>query len=163
MYKLWPDEDIQVHKARVAGVPLLILHPQHPKKNAPGVLWIHGGGYILGMKEMVYMSRALDLVKNYGAVVVSPGYRLAWLKPYPAALHDCYAALKFMSKNADRLGIDPAKIMVGGESAGGGLTAAVCMMATCVEHKKKSYRLAILPSREGKKEGVAICITRTAG
>ena len=129
MYKLRPDEDIQVHKARVEGVPLLILHTQHPKRNAPGVLWIHGGGYILGMKEMVYMSRAMDLVKNYGAVIVSPGYRLAWLKPYPAALHDCYGALKFMCKNADRLGIDPAKIMVGGESAGGGLTAAVCMMA----------------------------------
>ena len=145
MYKLWPDEDIQVHKARVAGVPLLILHPQHPKRNAPGVLWIHGGGYILGMKEMVYMSRAMDLVKNYGAVIVSPGYRLAWLKPYPAALHDCYAALKFMSKNADRLGIDPAKIMVGGESAGGGLTAAVCMMARDRGDVKVAFQMPLYP------------------
>ena len=145
MYKLWPDEDIQVHKARVAGVPLLILHTQHPKRNAPGVLWIHGGGYILGMKEMVYMSRAMDLVKNYGAVIVSPGYRLAWLKPYPAALHDCYGALKFMCKNADRLGIDPAKIMVGGESAGGGLTAAVCMMARDRGDVKVAFQMPLYP------------------
>ena len=71
MFRLWPDKDVQVHKAKVGPVPLLILHPQHPKKNAPGVLWIHGGGNILGMKEMVYMSRAADLVKNYGTVVVS--------------------------------------------------------------------------------------------
>ena len=145
MYQLWPDKDVQVHKAKAGRVPLLILHPQHPKKNAPGVLWIHGGGYILGMKEMVYMSRAVDLVKNYGAVVVSPGYRLAWLKPYPAALHDCYAALKFMSKHAIRLGINPAQIMVGGESAGGGLAAAVCMMARDRGDVKVAYQMPLYP------------------
>ena len=145
MYQLWPDKDVQVHKAKAGRVPLLILHPQHPKKNAPGVLWIHGGGYILGMKEMVYMSRAVDLVKNYGAVVVSPGYRLAWLKPYPAALHDCYAALKFMSKHAIRLGINPDQIMVGGESAGGGLAAAVCMMARDRGDVKVAYQMPLYP------------------
>ena len=145
MYQLWPDKDVQVHKAKAGRVPLLILHPQHPKKNAPGVLWIHGGGYILGMKEMVYMSRAVDLVKNYGAVVISPGYRLAWLKPYPAALHDCYAALKFMSKHAIRLGINPAQIMVGGESAGGGLAAAVCMMARDRGDVKVAYQMPLYP------------------
>ena len=56
------------------------------RKNAPGVLWIHGGGYFLGMKEMVHMGRAENLVARYGAVVVSPGYRLTFRKPYPAAI-----------------------------------------------------------------------------
>ena len=57
---------------------MLILSPENRAENAPGVLWIHGGGYITGMKEMVYMSRAVDLVTQFGAVVVSPDY---WLAP----------------------------------------------------------------------------------
>ena len=47
------------------------------KENVPGIMWIHGGGYILGIKEMIYASRAIDLVKNYGAIVISLGYHLA--------------------------------------------------------------------------------------
>lgn len=47
--------------------------PKDRKENVPDIMWIHGGGYILGMKEMVYASRAIDLVKNYGAIVISPG------------------------------------------------------------------------------------------
>ena len=69
-------------------MPALVLSPTRPHADAPGVLWIHGGGYATGMKEMVFMSRAVDLVERYGAVVVSPAYRLSWQAPYPAALHD---------------------------------------------------------------------------
>lgn len=103
-----------------------------PKKRAggkrpPGILWIHGGGYITGMAGMIYMSRALPLVKKYGAVAVSPEYRLAGQAPYPAALRDCRAALLWMKENAEALGIDDGRIMVGGESAGGGLAIAVCL------------------------------------
>ena len=145
MLQLWPDKDIQVHKAKAGRVPLLILQPRHPKKDAPGVLWIHGGGYILGMKKMVYMSRAMDLVKKEGAVVVSPGYRLAWVKPYPAAVQDCYAALRFLHKHARRLGADPEKLMVGGESAGGGLAAAVCMMARDRGEVKIAFQMPLYP------------------
>ena len=53
--KLWPDRDIRVEKKRVGRVPALILRPAQPAEGKPGVLWIHGGGYITGMKEMVYM------------------------------------------------------------------------------------------------------------
>lgn len=68
---------------------LLVLRPAahaRPAVQTSGILWIHGGGYMLGMPEMVYMSRALPLVQRYGAVVVSPAYRLAPRHPYPAAL-----------------------------------------------------------------------------
>ena len=99
----------------------LVLSPEGGAEAAPGVLWIHGGGYITGLKEMVYMSRAVDLVKKFGAVVVSPGYRLALRHPYPAALKDCYAALLWMKAHAEELHIRPDQLMVGGESAGGGL------------------------------------------
>lgn len=52
-------------------MPALVLSPPAAPKDAAGVLWLHGGGYIAGMKEMVHMSRAVDLVKRYGAVVLS--------------------------------------------------------------------------------------------
>lgn len=121
--------DIRIKKLKVSNVPVIIVKPKKPSANPPGILWIHGGGYILGMKEMVFMSRALDLVKKYGAIVVSPGYRLAWQAPYPAALKDCYKVLLYMRKHAEELGFNPDQIMVGGESAGGGLCAALCMLA----------------------------------
>ena len=138
--KIKPDKDIQVQKLRVGKVPVLILRPRHKQENvaAPALLWIHGGGYFLGMKEMVYMGRAADLVKKFGITVVSPGYRLAFFKPYPAALLDCYRTLLFMKKEAAALGIDADRIMVGGESAGGGLAAALCMLA----HDKGKVKIA---------------------
>lgn len=110
---------------------MILLRPINRKKpeGIPGVLWIHGGGYATGMASMVYISRAKALVKKYGAVVLAPAYRLSGKHPYPAALEDCYAALTYLHQHAASLGVNPRQIMVGGESAGGGLTAALCMYA----------------------------------
>ena len=108
---------------------LLVLQPKGPAP-APGrtgVLWIHGGGYITGMPEMVYMSRAVDLVRHCGAVVVSPDYRLSGKAPYPASLMDCHSALVYLKDHAAALGVRDDQLMVGGESAGGGLAAALCL------------------------------------
>ena len=120
--RLTPDKGLRVEKARLNGVPTLILRPADREPVSIELMWVHGGGYITGMKEMVYMSRAADLVKQYGVTVYAPGYRLAWRKPYPAAVEDCYHVLEYISEKGET-------IMVGGESAGGGLCAAVCMMA----------------------------------
>ena len=57
-------------------VNLLIVRPKEKTAPGPGVLWLHGGGYATGMKEMVFMGRALDLVVNHGCTVVAPDYRL---------------------------------------------------------------------------------------
>ena len=110
---------------------LLILQPPRFPENgtAPGVLWIHGGGYATGVPEMALATRAADLASKGGAVVISPAYTLSWKEPYPAALEDCYDALLYIKENADVLGIRSDQIMVGGESAGGGLAAALCMLA----------------------------------
>lgn len=126
-FKFKPDDDVKVKKLRIGKIPTLVLRPAKIAGKRIVVLWIHGGGYITGTKEMVYMGRAMDLVKNYGVTVFSPGYRLAWFKPYPAAVNDCYEVLDYIDKHRDKLKAD--LVMVGGESAGGGLAAAVCMMA----------------------------------
>ncbi len=111
----------------------------------PGILWIHGGGYVLGMAEMVYFSMGKVLAKRYGGVVVSPEYRLAKKAPYPAALEDCYTALKYMYDYADELGIDRNRIVVGGESAGGGLAAAVCRYAGDKGEVPVSFQIPLYP------------------
>ena len=144
-YQLKPDADMAVDKIRIGKISSLVVKPQKPAPEAPGVLWIHGGGYITGMKEMVYMGRAMDLVRKYGAVVVSPGYRLALQKPYPAALDDCYETLLYMKEHAAELGFRKDQIMVGGESAGGGLAAAVCIKARDNGKVNVAFQMPLYP------------------
>lgn len=108
---------------------LLIISPRGLSEKTAGVLWMHGGGYKRGFPEMAFVSRAIDLVKKGGAVVISPEYTLAPIKPYPAAIRDCYAALLYVKKHCGELNIRSDQIMVGGESAGGGLAAALSILA----------------------------------
>lgn len=132
----------------VDGLKLLILQPtvnRKAKEKTPGILWIHGGGYVTGMAGMIYMSRALNLVKSYGAVVVTPEYRLAGKAPYPAALEDCYTALIYLKEHADELGCNRDQLMVGGESAGGGLTAALCMYARDRGEVNIAFQMPLYP------------------
>ena len=110
-------------------IKLLILQPSKPHPKGAGLLWIHGGGYVTGMASMVYMSRAKSLVDKYGITVISPEYRLSKEAPYPYPLLDCYEALLYMKNHADELNIRDDQLMVGGESAGGGLCAALCLYA----------------------------------
>lgn len=149
MPSLKVDKDVNVQELKIKTdkrtIPALIVSPKNKNVNAPGILWIHGGGYILGMKEMVHMSRAIDLVKKYGAIVVSPGYRLAFQSPYPAAINDCYDALLYIKNHAEELGINRNQIMVGGESAGGGLCAALCMMARDKNEVHIAYQMPLYP------------------
>ena len=113
--------------------------------NGPGILWIHGGGYVMGMASMVYYSMGKLLARKYGGVVVSPEYRLAKKAPYPAALEDCYTALKYMYDHADEFGYDRNRIIVGGESAGGGLAAAVCLYARDRGEVPISFQIPLYP------------------
>ena len=111
------------------GVSVTVTTPKTPAAGRrPGVLYIHGGGMVLGSPHTEAIgsgrtSRELD------AVVVSPDYRLAPEHRFPAALDDCMAALHWMREAADELGIDPGRIAVTGSSAGGGLSAAVAQRA----------------------------------
>ena len=145
-------KDYVVEKKKISSterdIEILVLRPlknARPKSKTPGILWIHGGGYRTGMTEMIYMSRALNLVKTYGAVVVTPEYRLSHEAPYPAALEDCYAALKYLKEHIEELGINDSQLMVGGESAGGGLTAALCMYTRDKGEINIAYQMPLYP------------------
>jgi len=92
------------------------------------LLWIHGGGLVMGIAESgnELCSR---FAAELGIVVISTDYRLAPEHPFPAGLDDCYTSLCWIREHADRLGIDSAKIAVGGDSAGGGLAACLTQLA----------------------------------
>lgn len=94
----------------------------------PGVLYIHGGGFCFGSVEFEHFG-ALEVAHRAGAVVVSVEYRLAPEHPFPAGIEDCYSALKWLASEAKSLGVDADRIAVMGQSAGGGLSAGLALMA----------------------------------
>ena len=126
-------------------VPLLILSPKNIPENATGVLWMHAGGLISGSKEMIYNSRGFDLVEKFNCVVIAPDYHLALFHPYPAAIEDCYEALLYMKSSHKELGINVDQLMIGGESAGGGLCAALAMMARDREEVNIAFQMPLYP------------------
>lgn len=94
----------------------------------PALVWFHGGGWTIGtLDENEFSSRAVCAAAP--AVVISVDYRLAPENPYPAAADDAYAALRWAHDEAERLSVDPARIAVGGESAGGNLAAVAALKA----------------------------------
>lgn len=115
---------IQVVRLR-PGVTVRLFVPALTSVPCPALLWIHSGGYVIG-------TAALDdklcarFASELGAIVAAVDYRLAPEHPYPAALDDCYAALTWL---AELSSVDPERIAVGGASAGGGLAAALALMA----------------------------------
>lgn len=94
----------------------------------PALLHIHGGGMIMGSAKAM-MAGPSGMARALGIPVASVEYRLAPETPFPGPQEDCLAGLRWLADNADALGVDPARIGVIGESAGGGLAAAVAQMA----------------------------------
>ncbi len=125
-------------------VPVRIYRPTATSGNLPGFLWIHGGGYVLG--SLVMNDFAMQhLVNEVGCVVVSVEYRLAPEHPFPAGTEDCYAALKWLHTNAGTLGVDPARIAIGGASAGGGLAAGLALLVRDRGEVPLAFQLLVYP------------------
>lgn len=112
------------------GAPDVLVRIYTPDRiSAPAAIFnVHGGGFIIGNLDTDHGNN-VRFAKELGVVVVSVDYRLAPEAPYPAGLEDCYAALTWTAKNAAELGVDPARIAIHGISAGGGLCAALALLA----------------------------------
>lgn len=111
---------------------------------APLLVYYHGGGWVVGTLD-THDGTCRTLARASGAAVLSIGYRLAPEHPYPAPVEDCYAALEWAAANAASLGCDPARLAVGGDSAGGNLSAAVSIMARDRGGPALRHQLLIYP------------------
>ncbi len=150
-------EVVQCTEHLIPGAPgdpdVRVLHytpPRHADAPRPAVLHIHGGGYIMGDPEINDgMNRAIAL--EHGCVVVSVDYRLAPEVAWPGALHDCHAAFRWMHAEAATLGIDRSRIILTGESAGGGHAAALALHVRDLARRGEGrdnpkFRLVLLDS-----------------
>jgi acetyl esterase/lipase len=110
------------------AVQVRLYQPTAPAAPTAGLLWLHGGGYVSGSVAGEEI-RARALAAELDCVLLSVEYRLAPETPFPGALEDCYAALRWLHANAAELGVDADRLAVGGSSAGGGLAAALALLA----------------------------------
>jgi len=121
-------QDIQIASYDNASIDMRIYRPAGVSGTMPVLFWMHGGGYVVGKIEQDDPS-AHYYAKNLNCVVVSVGYRLAPDFPFPAALEDCYAALKWVHENAAEQEMDTSRIALYGVSAGAGLAAGLTQLA----------------------------------
>lgn len=110
----------------------------------PALVWIHGGGYVMGNAQQDD-GLCADFARRLDMTVISVDYRLAPEHPYPAPLDDCFAALEFMFRQAGLLGIDPNRYAIGGASAGGGLAAGLVLRAFDAKLPAPRLQLLVYP------------------
>ena len=143
-------EGVQSEDHRVPGAPgspamlVRFYRPSRGPARLPALLWIHGGGYVLGDVEGDD-GTARQLAKAIDCAVVSVEYRLAPEHPFPAPLEDCYAALRWLSREANMLGVDPNRVAIAGASAGGGLAAGLALLARDRGELEVCFQLLIYP------------------
>ncbi|MBN9391739.1 MAG: alpha/beta hydrolase [Chloroflexi bacterium] len=143
-------DNIEVTEKKVPGAPgdpdvrVLVYRPKNVAGKVPGLLWIHGGGYIIGTAD-ADDQQVKKIVTEVGCAAVSVDYRLAPETPHPGPVEDCYAALKWFYQNAAELGVDTARLAIGGASAGGGLAAGLGVLTRDRGEIPLAFQLLIYP------------------
>lgn len=127
------------HKIRVR-----IFRPKGAKGKLPAMLYLHGGGYMVGNPEQFFPTIE-KFFEQRPFVMIAPDYRKSRKNPYPDGFNDCYDTLLWMRDNADSLQINAESMMVGGHSAGGGLTAAVTLKARDTGEAKIAFQMPVYP------------------
>ena len=125
-------------------IRVIVYKPIKSDKEIPGLLYMHGGGYIMGSPEQDHGVMKELLLKRQ-CVIVSPDYRKSFDAPYPAAIHDCYDTLKWMIDNQIELGFRKDQLFTAGISAGGGLTAAINLMARDIGDINIAFQMPMYP------------------
>lgn len=142
--------DIVVTRRAVPGpdgapdVPVIIYLPKSAPRPLPALLWIHGGGYVIGSAEQDD-EEVKSFVDQVGCAAISVDYRLAPETPAPGSVEDCYAALKWLHASAGELGVDAGRIAIGGASAGGGMAAALGLLTRDRGEVPLAFQLLIYP------------------
>jgi acetyl esterase/lipase len=134
-----PGKGVQLVQAE--SVPLRLYRPAQPAERRGALLWIHGGGYVFGNAARDDPN-CRQFADEAGVLVASVEYRLAPEQPFPAALDDCYTALKWLASRPD---VDSARIAIGGASAGGGLAAALTILAHERGEVPIAFQLLVYP------------------
>lgn len=125
-----------------ADLPIRVYRPNNDQ-NAPAMVYFHGGGWVLNFLD-IYDAALHRLANQSGSVIISVNYQKAPEHPFPTPFDDCYATLRWVKSHAAEIGIDPNRIGVGGDSAGGNLAAAVAVKARD-EKIELSYQLLVYP------------------
>lgn len=144
-----PGPDVTVQEVVVPGpegapVSLRVFQPAGRTTAAPALLWIHGGGLIFGAPEQDDRTN-IAFVRELGITVAAVRYRMAPDSPAPAAVEDAYAALRGLIARAGDLQIDVDRIAIGGASAGGGIAAALALLAHDRAEIRPAFQLLIYP------------------
>ena len=128
------------------GVPVRMYKPAGATGALPAIVYLHGGGWVIGSLD-VYEPSAKALAARTGAIVFSVDYRLAseTENKFPAAHEDAYAAYKYVRDHAAALGVNPAKIAVAGESAGGNMAVGICLLAKARNYAQPIHQLLVYP------------------
>ncbi len=147
-----PSDPMRVEDRAIAGpaspIPLRIYVPQESATPLPVVLWLHGGGFVVGSLDS-YDGLARELAQQSGAIVVAVDYRLAPEHPHPAAVEDAFAALQWVAANAATFGGDAARLAIAGDSAGGNLAAVCSILARDAGGPKLARQILIYPATAG--------------
>ncbi|MFJ6793868.1 alpha/beta hydrolase [Streptomyces sp. NPDC091268] len=147
-----PDtSDMEIEDRTVSADPEVPVRIYRPHRAEGAVVWLHGGGGVFGDLDTEH-PWAARIASLSGAVVVSVGYRLAPENPFPAAFDDAYAALTWTAEHAGELGVDPARIAVGGHSAGANLAAAVALRARDERGPAICFQLLNQPGLDDRQE-----------
>jgi len=136
-------------------VKVRIYRPSASDASLPAFVYVHGGGFIAGSINLCHF-RGLMISAEVGCVVVSVEYRLAPENPFPDGLEDCYTVLCWVIEHADELGVDRDRVGIGGESAGGGLSAAVTLLARDRKGPKIAFQLLTYPVLDDRMDTVSM-------
>lgn len=144
------SEHVSIHEQKIKGkddneITVRIYEPKSDDiAERPALLWIHGGGYVMGHPRDDD-NLCQEIAETVGCIIFSPDYRLAPEHPYPAGLEDCYSTLLWIEQSAASYKVDLSRVAIGGASAGGGLTAALALLARDRGGPKICFQMPLYP------------------